>query len=376
MSEILREHIGYLADAVKCERYQSAIERLVSPDHVVLDLGCGSGLLGLMALRAGARKVLFVEEGQVIDIARRAVAEAGFSDRAEFFQANSFELELPEQVDLVVCDHVGYFGVDYGVLALLADAQQRFLKPGGVLIPAEIELQLAPVESTVCRELVSQWRDDEIPDEFGWVANMAANTKHGVTLDTEDLLANAEPLATLETSAETAPFLSWTVEFNCARTGLLDGVGGWFSCRLLEDIVMTNSPVADERLRRSQVFLPLEEPLAVSAGDDIRVTIMLRHLDSVIGWVIELPQKGQRFSHNTFNGLLLDREAIARTEPDRMATLNAKGRARQLVLSYCDGQRTIAEVEALVQREHPNLFPSGLAATSFIRTVVARDTGK
>src|SRR5210317_265434 len=127
MATTLDEHYGYLSDRVKLEQYQAAIERLVRPEHIVLDLGCGSGLLGLMALRAGARKVLFVEEGQVIDIARRAVAEAGFSDRAEFFQANSFELELPEQADLVVCDHVGYFGFDYGVLALLTDAQQRFL---------------------------------------------------------------------------------------------------------------------------------------------------------------------------------------------------------------------------------------------------------
>jgi protein arginine N-methyltransferase 1 len=315
MSEILREHIGYLTDAIKCQRYRSAIDRLVGPEHVVLDLGCGSGLLGLMALHAGARKVLFVEEGQVVDIARRAVTEAGFSERAEFFQANSFELDLPEQVDLVVCDHVGYFGFDYGVLALLADAQQRFLKPAGTLMPAEIQLQLAPVESAKCREFISEWKNEDIPDEFGWVASTAANTKHGVTLGSEDLLADAQPLATLETAAEAAPFLSWTVEFKCARAGLLDGVAGWFNCRLLDDIVMTNSPGASDRLDRPQAFLPLEQPVAVNAGDTVKATIMIRHLDSVIGWVIELPEQGEKFSHNTFNGLLLDREAIAQTSP-------------------------------------------------------------
>ena len=243
-------------------------------------------------------------------------------------------------------------------------------------MPAEIELRLAPIESKECRARVSQWQNDGIPDEFGWVASMAANTKHGVTLGADALLADAQSLTTLKTAEVSPPFLSWTVEFNCARAGLLDGIAGWFNCQLLDNIAMTNSPIADERLDRPQAFLPLEQPVTVNAGDTVKATIMIRHLDSVIGWVIELPEQGLKFSHNTFNGLLLDREDIAQTEPDRIATLNMRGQARQLVLSYCDGQRTIAEVEALVQREHPNLFPSEVAATSFIRRVVIRDTGK
>ena len=84
MSDPLEEHFGYLADKVKIDRYEAAIGKVVRPGHVVLDLGCGSGLLGLMALRAGAAKVLFVEEGAVIEMARRTVEKAGFGDRAEF----------------------------------------------------------------------------------------------------------------------------------------------------------------------------------------------------------------------------------------------------------------------------------------------------
>ena len=147
MAKTLEEHHGYLSDRVKLAQYQAAIDRLVRPEHVVLDLGCGTGLLGLMALRAGAGMVYFVEEASVIEIARRTVTEAGFADRAAFCQASSFELALPERVDVVLCDHVGYFGFDYGILELLADAQHRFLKPDGIIVPAQIELKLAPIES-------------------------------------------------------------------------------------------------------------------------------------------------------------------------------------------------------------------------------------
>ena len=94
MTDPLDEHYGYLFDRVKLERYESAIERAVRPGDVVMDLGCGSGLLGLMALRAGAEKVLFVEEGAIIEVARRTVAESGFAERSsssstEFLSARS-----------------------------------------------------------------------------------------------------------------------------------------------------------------------------------------------------------------------------------------------------------------------------------------------
>ena len=374
MAKTLDEHYGYLSDRVKLAQYQAAIDRLVRPEHVVLDLGCGSGLLGLMALRAGAAKVLFVEEGAIIEVARQTVADAGFADKAEFFQVNSFELTLSERVDVAFCDHVGYFGFDYGILDLLADAKQRFLKPNGITVPAQIELKLAPVESIVCRKLVGQWQDGSVPVEYSWLSVAAANTKHATQFEREGLLAVEETLATLELGAEASPYLSWSAEFTCERDGTLDGVAGWFNCRLINDVHMTNSPVTEEHLDRPQAFFPLDAPVTVTAGERIRVTMMARHQDNVIAWVIELPDADKRFTHTTFNGLLLDSEALTRAQPDRVAKLNDRGRARQVVLSYCDGQRTVAEIQEIVRRDHPELFPTAMAATSFITQVLSWDS--
>lgn len=376
MAKTLEEHYGYLSDRVKLERYRAAIDGLVRPEHVVLDLGCGSGLLGLMALRAGARKVLFIEEGEIIEVARRTVANAGFADKAEFFQTNSFELTLPEPVDLVVCDHVGYFGFDYGILRLLTDARRRFLKPDGIVLPAEIELQLAPVESEDCRALVEQWQDGSVPGEYAWVGASAANMKHSAQLKAQNLLADPAPLTTLELGLDTPPFLSWKAEFAASRDGTLDGIAGWFDCQLADGIRITNSPVVTDSLDRPQAFLPLESTLIVKAGERIHATVMARHLDSVIGWVIELPDSGQRFSHTTFNGLLLNGAALERIRPDRIANLNDRGRARQVVLSYCDGQRTVADIEALISQDHPELLPSAEATSAFVTQVLSWDTSE
>jgi protein arginine N-methyltransferase 1 len=339
-----------------------------------MDLGCGSGLLGLMALRAGARRVLFVEEGSIIEIARRTVTEAGFGAKAEFLRRNSYEVALPERVDVILCDHVGYFGFDYGVLGLLADARDRFLKPGGIVVPAEIELQTAPIESEEGRTLVARWQDGSIPDDFAWVAQPAANAKHALYAEPDDLLAEPAALATLELGGSAPEFLTWSADLRFSRDGTLDGLLGWFDCALHDSSRMTNSPLADDKLARPQAFLPLAEPVSVHTQESLRATIMARHSDHVLAWSVELPDQDKRFSMTTFNGLLLDDEALERSRPNRLARLNDRGRARQVILSYCDGKRTVAQIEALVQREHPNLFPSTAAAGNLIRHVLTWDT--
>ena len=119
-----------------------------------------------------------------------------------------------------------------------------------------------------------------------------------------------------------------------------------------------------------------DTPVSVNTGDTVKVTVMIRHEDGVIGWIVESPRTGEHFSHTTFNGLLLDDTTLNRGRPDRVANLNECGRARQIVLSYCDGERTVEQVEALVNRGHPNLFPSASATSSFVRAVLQCDTSE
>jgi len=306
MPDPLDEHYSYLADRTKVDRYRAAISGVVGPGDAILDLGCGSGLLGLMALRAGAAKVHFVDSGPVIEMARRVVSEAGFGRRAVFHQALSYDLELPDPVDVVLSDHVGYFGFDYDILRLLADARQRFLRPGGRLVPRQIDLKLAPVESEACRQLVQRWRDGSVPPEFSWVATPAANLKHAVNLDPGNLLAPPATLASLVLGQDTADFFTWQAGFDITRDADLDGLAGWFDCVLHEVIRVTNAPDAEERLERPQAFLPLEQPVSVRAGQRLEVTVMARPHDHVIAWTVTLPDTGQCFRHSTFFGLQLE----------------------------------------------------------------------
>ena len=143
MSKTLAEHLGYLATPHRLDLYRAAVNKIVRPGDIVLDAGCGTGVLGLLCLQAGAAHVYAVDSSAAIELAREALTRSGWSSRVEFIRGSSFQVDLPQRVDVVICDHVGYFGFDYGLIALLADARKRFLKPGGKLIPGRLKLHVS-----------------------------------------------------------------------------------------------------------------------------------------------------------------------------------------------------------------------------------------
>ena len=74
-------------------------------------------------------------------------ARNGFLDRIEFINNRSTSLVLPERVNAIVGDIHDTFGLQPSGLTAMMDARDRFLAPGGVLIPCSIQLMAAPVEA-------------------------------------------------------------------------------------------------------------------------------------------------------------------------------------------------------------------------------------
>jgi SAM-dependent methyltransferase len=371
---MLQEHLAYVADPARLEHFRAAINTTVKQGDRVADLGSGSGVLGLLCLQAGAAHVHFVEHSAMIDVARQTIARAGCADRASFIRCRSQQVDLPEKVDVVVCDHVGYLGVDYGIVELLRDARRRFLKPDGRIIPASITLQLAAIDAERCRELTDGWQAEGVPGEFHWLRDYAVNTVHAVELKSADLVSGVAALGRIDLSADAPDFLSWTTGLRIERDGIVRGLAGWFDCELATEVWMTNSPLATKPIRRPQAFLPINEPVPVKTGDRLTATVMARPADNVTAWTVEVAATGRRFSHSTLQGMLLAPEDLVTANPARVAQPSPEGRARVSVLRYCDGRRTVREIEQAILSDHPNLFPSTAEISRFVAHVLGTDT--
>jgi SAM-dependent methyltransferase len=371
---MLDEHLSYVADATRLELYKAAIGKAISPGEVVADLGCGSGILGLMCIQAGAGHVYAVDDSAMIEIARDTMMRAGHAEHTTFIHGKSSQIDLPDRVDVVICDHVGYFGFDYGVIEFFEDARRRFLKPGGTLIPSRIRLAVAVVGAQTCHQLAHGWQAENIPPEFHWLSSYAINTKQAVTLERGDVLCPPVILGDIDLYADNPEFFSWNAILRIERDGVIDGVAGWFECELAKDVWMTNSPLAEKPIHRPQAFLPISEAVPVKAGDVIQVTVMARPSEHLIAWNVFFPETGRRFSHSTWQGMMLSPENLIRGKPDRVPHLSREGQARLIVLAYCDGKKTAQEIEQAILRDHPGLFPSPAEISNFVYRVLGRDT--
>jgi protein arginine N-methyltransferase 1 len=370
----LDEHIGYVADAERTALLRAAIAATVHPGERVADVGCGSGVLGLFCLQQGAGLVEAIDETAILEAARETFQRAGFGGRVRFHRGSSFRTQLPAPVDLIVCDHVGYFGFDYGLLALLADAKARFLAPAGRLMPRRLELFLGLVDDSAVTKPRDRWQAPEVPPELHWLRTVSANRKHPVALAGGDLLSEPARLDCLTLGDAAPDFLSWTVELVAARDGVLGGLAGWFRAELADGIWMTNAPGDAHAIDRPQALLPLEATIAVRAGDRVRATVMARPGDHVISWRLEHLPSGQRRAHSTLRGALLAAAEVRRRRPDRTPTPTPLGQATLLVLGYCDGRRSADEIEQLVLRDHPGLMPSAQELARFVAETLARYT--
>ena len=366
------EHLVYVSDPARLDAYRSAVARAVRDGFLVADLGCGTGVLGLMCLQAGAARVYAIDSTPMVDVARRTFSNAGLLDRVTFTRAPSARTDLPERVDLVICDQVGYFGFDAGIVQCYADARRRFLKPGGMLIPARLRLYAAPVESPNSYRRVAAWDEDPVPSALRWVAECAANTRHAVRFNPAELLGPPVRLGDIDLYADDARLFSWKASLPIERSGTLHGIAGWFECELAPGVWMTNSPLAARPIQRPQALLPIREIATVNAGECLAVSVMAKPRDEILAWVVETASGG-RFSQSTWHAAPLTVDHVERADPGRVPRKNREGMARLTVLGYCDGRRTAGEIEDLVLLEHPDLFPSPEESSRFVLDVLQKD---
>lgn len=133
-------HFYMVRDEARNNDYQAAIERAVGPDTRVLDIGSGTGLLAMMAARAGAKSVVSCEMNPAIaGAATDIVALNGYADRVRVIGRKSTELDaqadLGGRVDLLVSEIIAGNLLSEGVLPVMTDAVDRLLAPGGRMIP-------------------------------------------------------------------------------------------------------------------------------------------------------------------------------------------------------------------------------------------------
>lgn len=269
-----RWHFNMLRDEARNAAFDAAIRRAVTRGTHVLDIGAGSGLLSMMAARAGAGRVVACEENPAIaGMAAQIVAANGYADRIRVVTGNSTELDLESDLegraDVIVSEIVSNNLLAEGVLKTLADAATRLLAPGGQMIPAGGDVMIALASWTAADET----RMTEVAgfdlDGFNALAQVPRNVAIGD--------------ATLVLQSEAAALLSFDFTGTPARephrasvtlttgAGPLGGIVQWIRLQLDAEGVYENRPGPEAASHWGAQFYPFAEPLDLAPGTPVEV---------------------------------------------------------------------------------------------------------
>ncbi len=137
-SGVLQQH-RMLADRARVLAYKHAIEATCK-GRVVAEIGCGTGLLSILAARAGANVVYAVEQGGIAGLAEEMVRRNGCQDRVRILRGHSRDIELPEKAEVLIHELFGSDPFAENLLPSLLDVQRRWLRPDCLLLPDRLEI--------------------------------------------------------------------------------------------------------------------------------------------------------------------------------------------------------------------------------------------
>jgi protein arginine N-methyltransferase 1 len=142
-------HEEMLKDTVRTRAYQRAIEDNPEDfkDKIVMDIGCGTGILSIFAARAGAKHVYAIEFAEIALFAEEIIKRNGLSDKITVIKGKMEEITLPvPKVDIIISEWMGYFLLYESMLDSVLWARDKYLVKGGKILPDKCCIYLAALE--------------------------------------------------------------------------------------------------------------------------------------------------------------------------------------------------------------------------------------
>ena len=342
--------------------YARALETRVVPDSAVLDIGTGSGILALLACRAGARKVYAVESEDIIELARETARDNGFSDRIEFIHGLSTQVSLPERVDGIVAEIHGLLPL-YGIsLASLIDARERLLKPGGWIIPERETVRASLVSCPqIHRELTAMW-NTEYGFEFARARERVSNSLLRVRIDEVNLATEHKEWVRLDYREIASPNIDGALSWSIDRDMTIHGLCLWYDCETAAGLRFSNAPGLANAYASKHAFFPLPEAAALGPGDTVGVALRADLVGSEYVWSWNtrvIDKSGTVRRHNnqsTFMGTLIGREKMQRRSEAFVADPGEEWAVDKSAMGLMQARASLGEIATALFAQYPGRF--------------------
>lgn len=299
-----RWHFGMVNDDARNQQFETAIKRAVTPDSVVLDIGAGTGLLSMMAARAGAKQVIACEANPTLAaLAREVIKNNGYSDRIRVINKPSQQLvpetDFPKNTrpDVLVAEVFDTLVIGEGALNTFEHACRYLLAPDAAIIPRQAVLYGGLIESQ------RLWREGGAAQACGFdLTPLNRFRPDTIALEAASfggrLLADEFPIFSFDLTGAEPTSVDVRLDIPIREAGICHALVYWIRLQLDDSAAIDNRPPFDGDAADNdycahwyQVAKLLVPPISVKPGMSLRIEA--RHNRQGVAAVIYHPVTGE-----------------------------------------------------------------------------------
>lgn len=274
LSEIPKWHYSMLNDTVRNTAFQKAIADQVTATDRVVDIGAGTGLLSILAARAGAKSVdAFEAHPDMAGVAVRTIEISGVANRIALHKTMSVNVSMlpDDRRDFLLTEIFDCALIGEGILPSLRHARAELLRGDYRAIPRAATLYGALLSASHIRQLNEVSRACGV--DVSGLNHLQTKGHFPVRLATwpHALVSDPQTLLHLDMLEEPPAQAGWDVVFTAEDDETVDGLVAWFDMDLGAGGHITTHPTAESHWM--QAFVPFPEPVPVRRGDQVNVRL-------------------------------------------------------------------------------------------------------
>lgn len=271
-------HRLMIRDSARTDAFAQAIAATVKPGDVVLDVGAGTGVLSLLAAKAGAARVYAIErEPAAAGMAQYLAGANGFGHIIHLLQQDVRHVRLPEKANVLVSEWMGTIGVDENMLGAVLWARDHLVQQGARFIPLTVTALAAPAATAQRADTGFFLRR---PYDLDLSALMEPSVHELLMcrrrVQPSDLAADPQPLWTTNLATDPPetvrnPYTA-CLRFTPRAKSKPTALAAWFTAELAPGITLTNAPDAPDT-HWGQFLLPFEGEVEMDTGDTFEIEL-------------------------------------------------------------------------------------------------------
>ncbi|KYQ99669.1 protein arginine methyltransferase [Tieghemostelium lacteum] len=279
-------HEEMLKDEVRTLSYRKAIvgNRQLFQGKVVLDVGCGTGILCMFAAQAGAKMVIGVDNSEMLPIAQKIIKANNFDSVVTLIKGKMEEVTLPvEKVDIIISEWMGYFMLYEGMLDTVLYARDKYLAPGGIILPDKASLHITAIEDGDYKEDKIEYWNNVYGFDMSCIRELALLEPLVDVVQPKMLVTNDCCILNVDIMTITKDELKFNSNFKlkAIRDDLLHAFVVYFDIEFskgLRPVTFSTGPRA-KYTHWKQSIMYIEDVLKIQTGEEITGTLICSPFD-------------------------------------------------------------------------------------------------